>query len=110
MAGGLAYLPEGVARFLMAPFPWAVRNWRQGLTVPESFIWYWLMGLAVLSMVRGLRTAMVKVAPSFFVLVLMTCAYGLVSGNEGTAYRHRAQVMFIFFVFAEEVVEIPILI
>ena len=100
LSSSIAYLPEGVARFLLGPFPWAVQSWRQILTVPESLLWYWLLGLAIWSLSSDLRRNLVKVAPSFFVLVLITAAYGLVSGNEGTAYRHRAQVMVIVFVFA----------
>lgn len=100
VGGSIAYLPEGITRFLMAPFPWSARSWRQMLTIPESFVWYYVLGLALWSIVRNVRTNFGRVAPSFFVLLLITGAYGLVSGNEGTAYRHRAQVMMIFFVFA----------
>lgn len=100
LAGALAYLPEGIVRFLMAPFPWAVRSTRQIMTVPESFLWYGILGVALWSMIKSLRTHLTRMAPTFFVLVLITSAYGLVSGNEGTAYRHRAQVLVLFFVFA----------
>ncbi|MCB9647846.1 MAG: hypothetical protein H6730_14750 [Deltaproteobacteria bacterium] len=100
VAGSLAYLPEGIARFLLGPYPWAVRSWRQMLTVPESLLWYWIVVLAGLALARDLRKRLTRVAPSFFVLLLVTAGYGLVSGNEGTAYRHRAQIMMIVFVFA----------
>ncbi len=98
VAGTLAYLPEGIARFILAPFPWAVRGTRQMLTVPESFIWYWVVGLTIWRLAKNMRTHLVRIAPTFFVLVFITCAYGVVSGNEGTAYRHRAQVMVLFLV------------
>lgn len=98
IAGTLAYLPEGITRFILAPFPWAVRGVRQMLTVPESFIWYWVVGLTIWRLVKNLRNDLVRIAPTFFVLIFITCAYGVVSGNEGTAYRHRAQVMVLFFV------------
>lgn len=100
VAGSLAYLPEGIARFLLGPFPWAVRSWRQMLTVPESLLWYWIVLLAGGVLIRDLRRNLTRVAPSFFVLLMVTAAYGLVSGNEGTAYRHRAQIVMIVIMFA----------
>lgn len=102
LAGSLAYLPEGVTRFVLGPFPWAVHSWRQVLTVPESLVWYWVVALTIWRLGGTLRTKLVRVAPTFFVLVLVTCAYGLVSGNEGTAYRHRAQIMVLFFVLVSD--------
>lgn len=100
LGGSLAYLPEGVARFLFGPYPWSVRSALQLMTVPESLIWYWLCFRAAQTLFHDLRHALSKVAPAFFVLAIVTAAYGLVSGNEGTAYRHRAQVMMIVFIFA----------
>jgi hypothetical protein len=34
------------------------------------------------------------------VLLIVTTSYALVEGNFGTAYRHRAQIMPLFFIFA----------
>lgn len=34
------------------------------------------------------------------VLVIVVASYALVEGNFGTAYRHRAQIMPLFFVFS----------
>ena len=34
------------------------------------------------------------------VLVVVVSSYALVEGNFGTAYRHRAQIMPLFFVFS----------
>jgi hypothetical protein len=100
VSGSIAYLPEGVARFLLGPYPWAVQSWRQMLTVPESLVWYWIVLQALWVLGRDLRKNLTRVAPAFFVLLFVTAAYGLVSGNEGTAYRHRAQIIMIVFVFA----------
>jgi hypothetical protein len=36
----------------------------------------------------------------FSVLLVITTSYALVEGNFGTAYRHRAQIMPLFFLFA----------
>lgn len=70
------------------------------LTVPESLLWYWIVLLAGSVLIRDLRRNLTRVAPSFFVLLMVTAAYGLVSGNEGTAYRHRAQIIMIVIMFA----------
>ena len=48
--GAIAVLPVGLAYLLFAPFPWAVHNVRQALTVPETLVWYALMP----ALLRGL--------------------------------------------------------
>jgi len=95
----LRFLPVGLAFFLFAPFPWAVSGVLQTLTLPEVLIWYALTPFTVLGFVkatdRGRRTILVVAA----VLLLVVASYALVEGNFGTAYRHRAQVMPLFFLF-----------
>jgi len=99
-AGTVAYLPEGVARFLFAPFPWSIRSWRQALTLPESLMWFVLFYQAVQGVLHGVRQRLASVVTPLFACVLVTLAYAVVSGNEGTAYRHRAQVMIVLFMFS----------
>ncbi|MCB9655199.1 MAG: hypothetical protein H6729_13835 [Deltaproteobacteria bacterium] len=98
--GALTYLPKGVLTFLLAPFPWSLSGWRQWMSAPELFIWYAVLVQAISCIVRDMRKRFRDVALPLFVLLIMTMAYGLVEGNEGTAFRHRSQVMMIFFVFA----------
>ncbi|MEM7677001.1 MAG: hypothetical protein AAF449_13435, partial [Myxococcota bacterium] len=100
IAGSLAYLPEGIIRFLFAPFPWTVRSTRQALTLVESVAWYYIVYLAFRGLLSDIRSQFSKIAAVFFIASAMTGAYALVSGNEGTAYRHRAQVMFLVFIVA----------
>jgi hypothetical protein len=96
----LTYLPKGLAYFLLAPAPWQIFNLRQALTFPEMLLWY-----ALLPMVwRGIRYALsVRFRPTVVLLslgVMVTLAYALVESNLGTAYRHRAQVLMIYLIFA----------
>lgn len=99
-AGALSYLPIGTTIFLFAPFPWSPDNLRQAVAVPETMFWYvvFFQGMRALWTLR--RTIVLRAGPVFFTCFVMLFAYGLVEGNEGTAYRHRATVMLLFFVFA----------
>jgi hypothetical protein len=98
--GALRYLPTGVSIFLFAPFPWTPSNLRQAIAVPETMVWYVIFFQAMRHMWRTRKTTIMRAAPVFFTTVVMILAYGLVEGNEGTAFRHRSQVMLLFFVFA----------
>ena len=100
VTGSIAYLPLGILRFLFAPFPWTISSMRQLLTLPESLLWYYLAYRGVRGIWHDVRTNVSKIAAPLLVLLVSVAAYGLVSGNEGTAYRHRAQLMPIVFVFA----------
>lgn len=99
-AKALAYLPKGLAMFLFAPFPWSLASWRQVAALPESFTWYWLLFAGTRQLIRSARTALVRIALPLSVIIVVCLAYGLVEGNAGTAYRHRAHVMLLMLVFA----------
>lgn len=98
--GAVRYLPLGMARFLLSPFPWSASSWRQRIAIPETLLWYFLLYGAIRVMARDLRVMAGRIALPATICVLLTMAYGLVEGNEGTAYRHRAQVMILLFIFS----------
>lgn len=98
--GALAYLPRGLANFLLAPFPWRLQSWRQLMALPETLAWYAVLASALRFGWRELRRDLRRSALVLFVSVCVTVAYALVEGNEGTAYRHRAHVLLMVFVLA----------
>jgi len=96
----LAFLPEGLVLFLLAPFPWMVGSIRQVLAVPETLFFYWLIP----HMIRGIRH-LLRHHPATSLMALLVTAgltfgYALGEGNAGTAYRHRAQLLSFFLIFA----------
>jgi hypothetical protein len=100
VGGAISFIPVGLTYFLLAPFPWSVTSVLQQVTLPESILWYAL----VVCIVRGAWLAL-KYDPRAYtvlvaVLATVTFSYALVEGNVGTAYRHRAQVLPLFFVLA----------
>lgn len=100
VGGALRYLPVGLAFFLFAPFPWAVTGTLQTFTLPEVLLWYALVPFTLVAVFstrdRAHRAAFLLIG----VLVIAVTSYALVEGNFGTAYRHRAQMMPLFFVFS----------
>ena len=104
--GAMSVLPVGLAYLLFAPFPWAVRNIRQGLTVPETLVWYALMPALVRGLLFTIRTRFRPALPILVFAAALTCAYAIFQGNVGTAYRQRTQVtMFYFILMAAGLVE-----
>lgn len=95
----ITFLPVGVVYVLFAPFPWAIRNLRQLITLPELIIWWVLTPL----MLKGYWFAMRERLRESFALCLftigLTLAYALYQSNVGTAYRHRAQLYVFFSIF-----------
>jgi hypothetical protein len=96
----LAFLPKGLAYFLLAPFPWMVGSIRQILALPEMLFFYSLIP----SIFRGVRhLARSHLRTSLMALLItagLTLGYSLGEGNAGTAYRHRAQLLCFFLIFA----------
>jgi 4-amino-4-deoxy-L-arabinose transferase-like glycosyltransferase len=104
--GALAVLPVGLAYLLLAPFPWAIQNIRQSLTVPETLVWYALMPALLRGLLFTIRTRFRTALPILVFAASLTCAYAVFQGNVGTAYRQRTQVtMFYFILMAAGVVE-----
>ena len=96
----LAFLPVGLAYFLFSPFPWQITSFLKIASLPEVLFLYWLTP----SIVRGLRyTVKHRFRESLQVLLLtalLTISYALGSGNVGTLFRHRAQAITFFLMFA----------
>ena len=96
----LLFLPKGLAYFLLAPFPWMLGSIRQVLAVPETLFFYSLF----LPMYRGVRHLIRHHLGSSLMALLITAGltlgYALGEGNAGTAYRHRAQLLSFFLIFA----------
>jgi hypothetical protein len=98
--GALRFLPTGLLYFLLAPAPWQLLNARQLLTLPEMLIWYTLLPQIVIGLVIAMRQRFSAALPIASFALFSTFSYALVEGNLGTAYRHRAQVLVLFLIFA----------
>jgi 4-amino-4-deoxy-L-arabinose transferase-like glycosyltransferase len=96
----LLFLPTGLAYFLFSPFPWQITSALKVISLPEMLLLYYLTPYGV----RGiLWTVRERFRESFQVLLLtalITVSYALGSGNVGTMYRHRAQVIVFYLMFS----------
>lgn len=102
----LSFLPIGMAYFLFSPFPWQITSFLKVCSVPEMILIY---GLAP-AMFRGIRHAIQnRFRESLQVLLLtafLTVSYSLGEGNVGTLYRHRAQAIVFYLMFAAAGLEV----
>ncbi|MGE0453022.1 MAG: hypothetical protein AB7O37_02430 [Vicinamibacteria bacterium] len=97
--GAIAFLPVGLTYFFLAPFPWAITNALQALTLPEMLFFYSLLP----SLVGGVRRILSTRLAESLMLALITAAlsigYAVGQGNVGTMYRHRSQVLPLLMIF-----------
>ncbi len=94
------FLPIGVAYFLLAPAPWQLWNARQWMTLPEMLVWYALLPQVFFGLRHLWRRRRTAALPFVVFASLATISYALVESNLGTAYRHRAQVLVLYLIFA----------
>jgi hypothetical protein len=91
----LAYLPRGLATFVVGPFPWQITGARQLVLVPEMLTWWVLLP----SLWHGLRFGRRAVGRRLLVVLLpaalMSLLLALVVGNLGTMVRERLQVIVV---------------
>jgi hypothetical protein len=92
-ATSLRYLPRGLSVILLEPFPWSTEgNRRVQLALLENLLWWPLLGLALVGLLRGRDRLRVLAFPALAgsAIALM---YGLTEGNFGTAFRHRGEIV-----------------
>jgi len=100
IGAALQYIPIGASYLLFAPFPWDINTTLQAAAMPETLLWYPLFLLSLLGFRISVRTRGTAALVPLAVLLVVVSSYALVEGNFGTAYRHRAQIMPLFFVFS----------
>ena len=101
----LAFLPLGLAFFLLAPFPWTISNLRQAITLPEMLFFYSLIPAIVRGVGHLIRHRLNRSLMVLLITAGLTLGYALGEANAGTAYRHRAQILAFYLIFAAVGVE-----
>jgi hypothetical protein len=96
----LAFLPIALVYFFFSPFPWQLTSALRLLSAPEMLLIYVLtvptfrgIGFAIRHLLRDCLQILLMTA-------LLTVTYALTEGNVGTLYRHRAQAMAFYLIFA----------
>jgi len=97
--GALMVFPVGLTYLLLAPFPWQAVNFRQAVTIPEIFVWWAMLPLAVFGLYYTLRNRLRPAIPVLLFSSMLTVVYALFQGNVGTAYRQRTQIQVFLMIF-----------
>jgi Dolichyl-phosphate-mannose-protein mannosyltransferase len=96
----LAFLPIGVAYFLFSPFPWEITSVLKLFSLPEMVLIYALTPAMARGIGYAIRERFRDCLQVLLLTGLLTVSYALGEGNVGTLYRHRAQVIGFFLMFA----------
>jgi hypothetical protein len=104
-AKALAFLPTGLAYFWFSPFPWQITSLLKILSLPEVLLVYALTPSVVRGLAWILRHRLREAAQVLLLTALLTVSYALASGNVGTMFRHRAQAMIFYLMFASVGIE-----
>lgn len=97
--GALSTIPVGLLYLLFAPFPWQVTSLRQGITLPEMFIWWSSFPLLILGLWFSIKYRLRQISPILIFTVMLSLAYSIFQGNVGNAYRQRSQLLVFYFIF-----------
>lgn len=95
----LSYLPTGLGYALFAPTPWSHSRRIDLLMVPDMLIWYLILGASIVTMWRERSQVRRWLCLALFAGGLLLLL-GLVEGNVGTLYRHRAMAIPILMILA----------
>jgi hypothetical protein len=95
----IAFLPIGIAELLFSPFPWQLSSVRAAMALPETLYWWLVFPATIRGLWSSFRKRFNVTSPLILFAVTMTCAYSLVHGNVGSAFRQRSQIFVILFIF-----------
>lgn len=93
-------LIKGVVYFLFTPFPWRINSWPELISMPVILVWYFLFLCSILGIFITLRYRRINAVIILFYILFNTTSLGLISGNIGTAFRHRDLVLPLYLIFA----------
>jgi hypothetical protein len=96
----LLFLPIGIAYFFFSPFPWEITSFLKVFSLPEMILIYALTPAAVRGIAHAARARLRDCFQVLMLTGLLTVSYSLGEGNVGTLYRHRAQVLGFYLMFA----------
>jgi Dolichyl-phosphate-mannose-protein mannosyltransferase len=99
-ARAMAFLPIGMANLLLAPFPWQMTSLRPLIAAPEVIAWWILFPSVLRGLALVVRRRFSTISPLVIFSGALTCAYSLIHGNVGSAFRQRAQIFVFLFLFA----------
>jgi len=99
-AKALAFLPIGIVYFFFSPFPWEITSVLKLFSLPEMILIYALTPAAVRGIAYAARERLRDCFQVLMLTGLLTVSYSLGEGNVGTLYRHRAQVLGFYLMFA----------
>ena len=102
----LAYLPKGLVYFLFSPFPWQITSVLKAFALPEMLLIYFLTPAMIRGIRYTVRTRFREALQILLVTSLLTVSYALGEGNVGTLYRHRAQAISMYLMFAAAGIEL----
>jgi hypothetical protein len=95
----LAYLPIGMAHLLFAPFPWQLTGLRPLLAAPETVLWWFLFPATLRGILFAARRRFSETSALLIFTLTTACAYSLIHGNIGSAFRQRAQILVFLYIF-----------
>jgi hypothetical protein len=89
----LTSLPRRIRDVLIRPYPWQLQNTSQrlgllGTTIAISILLYLLV-----LVIRNAGRVMDRAAPLVYPFAFLLAAYALSSGNAGTSFRYRTQLI-----------------
>lgn len=89
-------LPQRSFDVLVRPFPWQLGNISQGLGLLGTAAAYLALFFLARVLYRSRGSIMARAGPLIYLGVFLLIAYSLSSGNAGTAFRYRVQIVALF--------------
>lgn len=96
----ITFLPLGIAYFLFSPFPWQITSLLKLFSLPEMLLIYRLTPAMFRGIKHTIQTRFREALQILLLTALLTVSYALGEGNVGTLYRHRAQAILFYLMFA----------
>lgn len=86
----MRYVVRAFERYVTVPWPWEVQSTAALIDIPEQVVWYLLVLLLPIGLVRSFQRDAALTGLMFGTAAASIVAIALTSGNVGTLVRHRS--------------------
>jgi len=99
LAMAVSFAPLGLIFAIFAPFPWQLGSAMQIMAAPETIIFYMLFPFTIKGVIFAFKKRFNGSGLILTVVGVILIFLGLVEGNAGTLFRHRAVAFYLLFIF-----------
>ena len=90
-----SYLPNFIAHFLIAPFPWISSNYKYFMITMDSMITMIIIMISIIILIRNMQKWKKHIIPTMLCFLIFVIPFSMIEASPSGAVRHRMLVILL---------------